>query len=319
MKLNLDNFHRHFGTNAKCYDFIVKQRWPDGLACLSCGSEAIYTCQTRRLFKCKDCKRQFSPLVDSIFQDTHIALRKWFLAIYLITDKGITSIELARRIGVTQKTAWHLGQRIKEALANDALMLEGVVQIDEMYVGPRAIGRSSARYSKKYGVMGAVESRPGGKMVLQVVKQPDATVARQFIERYIKPGTLIHTDESRIYRSLKYTHEHDTVNHSQRQYVFNGVTTNKAENLWMHGKRLLKGVHIRVLGKHLAAYLRGGYQFRYNNRDLNAEQRIKLCLRQGWGKVLTYKQLKERRATQPMPLRGWARKRAAMPVQMSLF
>jgi hypothetical protein len=271
------------------------------------------------MFKCGDCKRQFTPLSGTIFQDTHLPLRKWVFAIYLLTTNGISSNKLAEELGITQKTAWFLVQRIMTAMQDDDVMLSGVIQIDETYVGPKLIGRSSARYSKKYAVMGAVESGKGGKIALRVVKQPDATVAMEFIRDYVKYGSVIHTDESRIYNRLKYEYEHATVNHSERQYVFEGVTSNKIENGWMHGKRLLRGHHIKVSGKHLSAYMCGGYQFRYNNRSLNAAGRLDKWLKQAFGKVLTYRQLKAKRAVDPLALRGWARKRASMPVQMSLF
>ena len=319
MELNLVNFHARFPSEEACYDFIIKQRWPNGLACLTCGSVAVYTCKTRRMFKCKDCRKQFSPLVNTIFQDTHLPLIKWFMAVYLFTTDGISTNQLAKQLGITQKTAWFLAQRIMAAMEDKDIVLSGVVQIDETYVGARARGRSTARYSNKYAVIGAVESQPHGKMALMVVKQPDTTVARQFIQQYIKPGTHIFTDESRIYNTVKYQYEHGTVNHSQRQYVTEGVTTNKIENGWMHAKRILKGRHIRVSGKHLSTYMCGGHQFRYNTRGLSINERFEKWFSQAWGKVLTYRQLLAKRAAEPLALRGWARKRALMPVQMSLF
>lgn len=320
MELNLLNFHSRFKSEKACYAYIIKRRWPDGLACLTCGSVAVYTSKTRHMFKCKDCGCQFSPLSDTVFQDTHLPLRKWFLAVYLLTTSGMSSTKLAKILGITQKTAWLLIGKISTAMQEQDRILSGVVEIDETYIGPKSRGRSSARYSKKYAVMGAVEKGKYGKIALHVVKQPDATVAMDFIRRYIKPGSVIHTDESRIYHGLKYQYEHATVNHSQRQYVSGGgVTSNKIENGWMHGKRFLKGHHIKVSGKHLSTYMCGAYQFRYNTRDLDATERFNKWFGQSFGRVLTYKQLVAKQATEPLALRGWARKRAAMPVQMSLF
>jgi hypothetical protein len=271
------------------------------------------------MFKCKDCRRQFSPLADSIFQDTHIPLRVWFLAVYLLTTDGISSTNLGHKVGITQKTAWILIQRIMVAMEEKDIVLSGLVQIDEMYYGAKSRGRSTARYSNKHAIMGAVEARRGGKAVFAVVKQPDTTVARLFIEQHIKPDATIHTDESRIYGWVRHRYEHATVNHSQRQYVVEGVTSNKIENSWMHTKRVIKGRHIWVSGKHLSTYVTGGHQFRYNARDLSADQRLDKWFGQAWGKTLTYKQLLAKRAVEPLALRGWARRRAALPVQTTLF
>jgi len=318
MELNLFSFHARFPDEEACYAYIIKRRWPNGLACLSCGSIEIYKCKTRRMFKCKDCRRQFSPLVDTIFQDTHLPLLKWFMTVYLLTSDGISSNQLAQKIGVTQKTAWFLLQKIMLAMEQKDIILTGAVQIDETYVGPKARGRTSARYSRKYAIIGAVETRPYGRMVLEVVKQPDATVAMEFIRQHIKPGTVIYTDESRIYSNLRYQYEHATVNHSQRQYVVNGITSNKIENSWMHTKRMLRGHHIWVSGKHLSTYAGGGHQFRYNTRGMGASKRFEAWFDQAWGKVLTYRQLLAKRATEPLALRGWARKRSLLPTQLSL-
>lgn len=312
------NFATRFPDESACHAFLVQRRWPDGLACLNCGSIAVYICKTRQMFKCKDCYKQFSARVNTIFQDSHLPLRKWFLAVHLLTAKGMSSYDLQKQISVTQKTAWFLTQRIRAAMEEDDIVLSGIVQIDETYVGPKSKGRSSARYSKKYAIMGAVEEGEFGRVKLQVVKQPDATVAAGFIRENVELGSALRTDESRIYNAVRYNFEHSTVNHSQHQYVDAGVTTNKIENAWMHTKRLLRGTYIRVTGKHLQLYAHE-FQFRYNNRHKNGNDRFDQWFSQAWGRVLTYKQLRERRATQPLAPRGWARKRALMPVQMRLF
>ena len=319
MELNLFTFGERFPTEDACYSRVMQVYWPNGPICITCGSVSVYASKTRRMFKCKDCGRQFSPLSGTIFQDTHLPLRKWFLAAYLLSADGIAANQLYRRIGVTKKTAWFLVQRIMGAMEDANLVLEGPVQIDEMYVGPKSRGRTSARYSNKYAVIGGVEDKPNGRMVVEVVKQPDATVAMDFIRRRIKPGSVITTDDSRIYHNLKHQYQHETINHSARQYVVNGVTTNRMENGWMHGKRLIKGHHIRVSGKHLSTYVAGGHQFRFNVRGNTDEERFNAWLGQTRGVVLTYRQLLAKKPTKPLALRGWARKRAKLPVQTSLF
>ena len=319
MELNLFNFHTRFPSEEACYAYIIERRWKTGLACIRCGSVAVYTCKTRRLFKCKDCHKFFSPLVGTIFQDTHLSLLKWFLAIHLLTTDGVSSNQLAKHLGISQKSAWYLVQRIMDAMQTKKLILHGVVQMDEVYFGPKSRGRSSARFAKKYALLGAVEAGPNGRMALEVVKQPDATVTRLFVERHIKPGAHIVTDESSIYKWLEYLYEHDKVNHSRHEYVrAGGITTNLIENRWHHLRRNVRGRHIHVSGKHLSTYAAGGFQFRYNTRHLTADERLDTWLGQAFGSVLTYKELLQKRPTQPLALRGWARKQAALPVQLRL-
>src|SRR6266540_1280990 len=315
MELNLLTFHSRFPDEDACYGYIVKWLWPNGVVCPHCGSLSVYACKTRRIYKCKDCRRQFSALGRSIFKDTHLPFRVWVMALYLVTSEGASSNDLSRKLGITQKSAWFLYLRIQEVMKDNGIQLSGNVQIDETYYGAKSRGRSTARYSKKFAIIGGVESRLFGKAVFMVVKQPDATVAMQFIRNHIKPGTVVQTDESRIYGNLRYQYEHATVNHSQHQYVSEDVTSNKIENNWMHAKRLLKGRHIRVSGKHLSTYICGGFQFRYNTRGLTAEQRIEQWFIQARSTPpLTYSQLKAKQAVKPLALRGWARKRAGLPV-----
>jgi transposase-like protein len=241
------------------------------------------------------------------------------MAVHLLTTDGVSTNILKDRLNITQKSAWYLTQRIIEAMKNHKIVLTGVVQVDETYFGPKARGRSSARYSKKYAVIGAAEAKPGGKVVLEVVKQPDATVAMSFIRRNIAPGSIIHTDESRIYGALKYEYQHATVNHSQHQYVDGGVTSNLIENNWMHAKRVVKGCRIWVSGKHLSSYMQGEHQFKRNMRNNTADERFTQWFSQAWGVRLTYKQLIAKRAVEPLALRGKARRQSMLPVQMQLL
>jgi len=317
MELNLLNFSVVFPNEEACYEYIIKKRWPSGMACLTCGSVRVYASKTRRMFKCGDCYRQFTPLTGTIFQDTHLPLRKWFMAAYLLSEEGMSSTKLAEKLRISQRSAWFLAHRLRLAMTERDFMLDGTVQMDETYVGPKVRGRTTARYSSKYAVLGAVEKGKYGRIKLEVVKQPDATVAMDFIRKYIKLGTLIHTDESRIYWNLRYTYDHQTVNHSKRQYVFEGITSNKIENAWSHLKRLIRGRHIRVSGKHLPLYARE-FQFRYNTRSLTVDERFNQLIGQGVSQLLPYNKLVTAQAVPPLALRGWARKRAAMPAQLSL-
>jgi len=317
MDLNLLNFHERFPDEDACFEYVVQKRWPDGLACINCGSVDVYTCQTRRLFKCADCKKQFSPLVGTIFQDTHLPLKKWFMAVYLQATDDLSTLKMAKKIGVTRKTAQHLVHRIMEAMQEQDLVLERRVAVDEMYHGSKAKGRSSARYQKKYAVMGAIEQVSNGRIALEVVKQPDSTVAMDFFNAHIDPSATVATDESRIYNMVRYRYKHDSINHSQKQYVHMGITTNHIENVWMLVRRKIR-VHMHLSGKYLSSYLIGSFQFKFNYRQLSDGERFARWFDLAWGKTLPYKKMLSKKAVQPLALRGWARKRAMMPVQTRL-
>lgn len=239
------------------------------------------------------------------------------MAIHLKTTDNISVLKLAERLSVSRKTAQHLAHRIEHAMAQEGLVLTKRAAVDEMYHGAKSKGRTSARYSNKWGVIGAVEVGKDGRLAIEVVKQPDATVVRDFFNAHIALNVPVMTDESRIYKMIKYNYEHETVNHSERHYVVNGISSNAIENVWHHVRRMVR-VHIHLSGKHLSTHL-GGFQFRFNTRNLNADARFRLWFGQALSKRLTYEQMVAKQAVQPLALRGWARKRAAMPVQMSLF
>lgn len=292
-ELRLKNFYQKFPTEEACLEYLEKMRWPETRACPHCGSVKTYKFKNGKLFKCGDCRKQFTAKVGTIFTDSHIKLQDWFLAIYLLTSlkKGISSIRMAEYLGVTQKTAWFMLQRIRYAMDYGTIdkPLGGVTEADETYI----IGTKAAkgRHVAKVAVMGIVERKKGsGRIVTKVTRVPDATVAMPFIRAYLKQNAILNTDESRIYNRVKREYHHEFVTHAKREYARGDVTTNTVEGAWAHLKLGLKAIYLGVSAKHLAMYC-AEFGYRYNTRDITSAERFEKWFERIDSKHLTYKAL----------------------------
>lgn len=291
--LNLINFHAEFPDEKACIDYLAKIRWGDEPICPHCGSITIYEIKTRNIFKCNDCKKQFTVRIGTIFEESRLPLQKWFYAIYLLTSqkKGISSVRIAEYLGITQKTAWFMLQRIRYALnyGLDA-PLSGIVEVDETYIGGRTTEKK--KYQNKVAVIGAVEKKKDGRISLMVTKQADATVALPFIRQTIrnKETVSIQTDESRIYSRLKYEYKHEIVTHSLEEYVRAGISTNTIDGAWNHLKLGLRAIYLGVSFKHLPKYV-DEFEYRYNTRNLKDSERFARFFKEVNGKRLTYETL----------------------------
>jgi len=292
--MNLVEFQQKFGDEQACLDYLAESRWGEKAICIHCGSIKTYKFSSGKLFKCGDCRKQFTAKVGTIFSDSKIPLYKWFLAIYLATSlkKGISSVQLSKYTGVTQKTAWFMLQRIRFALekSGNGGMLQNIVEVDETYIGGRRPEYKGKKFDNKTAVIGMVEKKKGtGKVKTVASGFADATVALPFIRANIKAGTTIHSDESRIYHRVKREYEHAFVNHSKLEYVRDNVHTNTIEGFWSHLKRGIDGIYIHVSPQHLQKYC-SEYEYRYNTRGMSDIERFSdwfshsLCR-------LTYKEL----------------------------
>jgi len=292
-ELNLINFHQQFPDEQACLDYLENIRWAKDRACPHCGSLKNYKFKSGRLFKCGDCKKQFTSKVGTIFTDTHIPLKKWFMAIYLLTSrkKGTSSVQLSKDLEITQKTAWFMLQRIRYAMSYGTFdkPLEGIIEADETYIGGKSDLKN--KFSNKVAVIGIVEKQKGiGRIVTKVTKHADATVAIPFIRANAKQNSEIQTDESRIYSRLKREYPHQFVTHKNFEYVREGVSTNTIEGAWNHLKLGLKAIYMGVSPKHLERYC-DEFGFRYNTRDLKDGERFEQWFGRVNGKHLPYKDL----------------------------
>jgi transposase-like protein len=264
--VNLVNLIERFGTDEKCRAHLTELRWPQGVKCPRCQWKGVSHIEERNQYDCNVCRYQFSVTSNSIFHDSHLPLWKWFLAIYLMIEskKGISACQVQRSLQITYKTAWFLCHRIRAAMREvSADRLKGIVEIDETFLG----GRSPMwmKNKNKMCVVGAVER--GGEIRLQLIKSPNRYLLRKFINENTEPDTeALYTDQWVGYKGIGDADtRHETVNHSDEEWVRGDVHTNNVENVWSLLKRGVVGTYHKLSVKHLDAYL-DELEHRFNNR-----------------------------------------------------
>jgi transposase-like protein len=294
----------YFAVPAHCNDFMREIKWPGGqIACPKCGNESCKEIASRPgTIKCNRaaCQKQFSFKIGTIFEDSPLGLDKWFVAVWAIANcrNGISSHELGRAIGVTQKTAWFMLHRIRLAMESDNFMkLNGEVESDETYVGGKAKNMHTKRRAKAIEGRGAVGKEPVQAIVQRdgdvrtfVVKVTDGETIRGNVLRNVAKDSTLYTDDSTACTGLSWAYDHATVNHSAGEYVRGRASTNCVENFFSLLKRALKGAYIAVKPWHLFRYCHE-QGFRFNVRRLSDAARFLNLLRGVVGKRITYKQL----------------------------
>ncbi len=244
---------RYFSDLDVATDYVAKLRWPGGPVCPRCGGTEYSYLTTRRIWKCKACKKQYSVKVGTIFEDSPLGLDKWLPAIWLAANSknGISSHELGRALGITQKSAWFMLHRIRLAMQSGTFsMLSGEVEVDETYIGGKARHMHKAQRKEKVGrgrapgsktvVLGMVER--GGKVSASVIEDVRKRTLHSYIRDRVEPGSAIYTDALDSYTGLSADFDHRTVNHA-RTYVDGNVHTNVMENFWSLLKRGLHGTY----------------------------------------------------------------------------
>ena len=285
-------------------EYLEGVRWPNGPVCAHCGEHerAPYLLNTpnatRRVWKCKACRKKFTVMVGTIFESSHIGLDKWLLAFYLLcsSKKGMSAHQLHRMLGITYKSAWFLFHRIREAMAEDPFKLRmgGTVEVDETFIGgkPR-IGqvknKSEARLwgHRKAKVVTLVE-RDGRAHSFRAANLSAETL-QGAVRRHVARGSRVVTDEWKSYRGLHSDFDHEMVEHSAGEYVRGTVTTNTVEGYFATLKRGVNGTYHRISEAHLHRYL-AEFDFRYNARTISDGERTLLALRGAEGKRLKYRE-----------------------------
>lgn len=291
----------YFTTDQICKQTIAQSRWSDGdVVCPYCGGHQCHLCKDNR-YLCKHCNHKFNVTVGTIFENTKISLRKWFIAMYLISShkKGIASHQLARDIKVTQKTAWFILQKVRTLYGQTVNELSGEVECDEAYIGGREKNKHESKKTEgtqgrstktKTPVFGMIER--GGKLVAKKVKNTQGNTLSPIIRQIVKPGSRIFTDEFIGYKSLydsEYTHA--IVHHNAKEFVVGDAYTNSIEGFWGQLKRSIFGIYHFVSAKYLQRYVDEAV-FRYNTREDKESVRFKEMFGRSLN-VVSYKRVKE--------------------------
>jgi transposase-like protein len=269
---NLIELQKQFSDEETCWNHLEALRWAGRVVCPFCNSLDHYKFNNSHTYKCKDCKKKFNAKIGTIFENTKVPLSKWFVSIYIATShkKGISSLQLSRDIGVTQKTAWFILHRIREMLkAKAPRMLSGTVEIDETYIGGKNVFRHKSLKKKGTGSTAktAVFSilQRGGFLWNSHVDHAYKETMLPIIDKCVGKEVTIYTDGSKIYNDLDQDYKHETVDHKSKEYVRGDVHTNTVEGSFSLLKRGIYGIYHSVSPKHLQRYC-DEFAFRYNVR-----------------------------------------------------
>ena len=297
-------------------DFFAAIRWPEGPSCPRCECREYAHLKKRRLWQCKSCRYQYSVKKGSIFEDSAIPLTKWLPAVWLIANckNGMSSHELARSLGVCQKTAWFMLHRIRLAMRTGSFekyddKFDGAVEVDETYIGGKARNMNAKRRrrweaeggSKGHaGKAGVIGFKPrGGQVAVTVISGTRKHDLQKEVRKRVRPGATVVTDELSSYNGLDQHYQHKIINHAET-YVQGQVHTNGLENFWSLLKRGLGGTYVSVRPSHLARYL-DEQVYRYNSRDGVDAERFAGVLSGAEGKRVTWKELTGKEAPTLIP------------------
>ncbi len=299
--ITLLDLAKKFPNETAAREWFEEILWPNGVRrCPSCNGTSSYECAHAKMpYRCRDCGKYFSVKTATVMAGSPIPLLKWLYAIYLdVTSlKGVSSMKLHRDLGITQKTAWFMQQRIREAFAQKrgGRLFGGPVEVDEAYFGGRKHNMSNTKRklargrgpTDKAAVVG-VKDRTSNEVAAEVVKRTDAATLHGFVAKHVDTSATVFTDDASTYRSLP--NRHYSVRHSASEYVRGEVHTNGVESFWSMLKRAHKGTFHKFSSKHLQRYI-NEFAGRHNIRDFDTPQQMAILAKGLGGKVLSYKML----------------------------
>jgi transposase-like protein len=302
-ELTLDQINQRFNTDETAREYLEAICWPDGVVCPHCknhDAKRIWKIQPNEqkkvrpgLYQCAECNKQFTVTVGTIFEDSHIPLRKWLIAWYLVSasKKGISSLQLQRILDLgSYRTALFMTHRIRHSLKdpNVSSKLSGTVEVDETYVGGKTRGHGRHFMGNKTPVVSLVER--GGQKRSFVMKRVTGKNLKEALTQNVEPSATVMTDDFRGYRkAAKGFAKHESVNHSAGEYVRGDVFTNTVESSFSLLKRGVVGTFHSISEKHLPLYL-AEFDHRWNTRNVTDGERTVIGLKKSSGKRLLYKQ-----------------------------
>lgn len=291
---------QYFADPQHTLDFSIAMRWPHGPICPSCLSKEYRFIKTRSIWVCKGCQKHYSVKIGTIFEDSPIKLDKWLCAMWMMVNakNGISSYEIHRALGVTQKTAWFMMHRIRLALQKGSIdrKLMGDVEVDETYIGGSARNMHADKvlkmkrtegFYRKAVVVGMLERK--GEVRTAMLNRASGKLIQAAIKANVVPGSALYSDEFAGYNQMGQEYAHKVINHAET-YVKGNIHTNSIENYWSLLKRGIKGTYVSVEPFHLFRYL-DEQSFRFNNRKDNDQGRFMLAVSMIAGKRVEYKAL----------------------------
>jgi transposase-like protein len=293
----------YFSDPKNCLNYLAAKRWPDGVVCPTCGRKDVTFLAKQQKWQCKSAhqRRQFSVKVGTIFEDSPLGLDKWLAAVWMITNckNGISSYEISRALGVTQKTAWFMDHRIRLAMQSGSFLkqMSGHVEVDETFIGGKARNmhrsvkarrlKGATGFEGKMAVMGLLERH--GEVRTVVIPNTKRKSLRRAINTHVETGSIVYSDALRSYNDLNTDYIHSVINHAEK-YVDGQIHTNGIENFWSLLKRSINGTYVSVEPFHLFRYL-DEQTFRFNSRHANDGERFQRVMEKVSGKRLTYDEL----------------------------
>lgn len=305
---NLHELIAQMPDEKTCREYYEQERWNGKPVCPYCGCERSYKLKSGKHYKCASgkCYKVYTVTVGTIFEASNIPLNKWFMALYLCSahKKGISSVQLAKDIGVTQKTSWFMLHRLRVGMRErGAKVLIGTVELDETYLSRKfrtpykglsvemqeKIEKEDKRSTTRhYGTVIGVKER-GGKIIVVAAPNGSAKEVKAVVEKHVSPFVKLMTDEAPKYKNSLAAYHRQSVNHSAGEWVRGDVHTNGVENFWSVMKRGVYGIYHQISYKHLQAYC-NEFSYRYNSRKMNDADRFSVTLRNMDGR-LKYKSL----------------------------
>ena len=286
-----------FPNETAAKEWFESRRWPHGLVCPRCSSTAVSAIASGKPmpWRCRSCRRHFSVRTGTVMEESKIPLRKWAIAIYLwsVSLKGVSSMKLHRDLKITQKSAWFLGHRLREAFSNPDRLFDGPVEIDETFMGGKRknMTKSKRKTLRGRGAVGkttvaGARDRKTGMVSAKVIDNADLPTLRRFVFDKVSPGATVYTDQATAYESLRFGFHHEAVNHSAGEYVREMAHTNGIESFWAALKRGYQGTFHHFSAKHMNRYV-GEFAGRHNDRPLDTIDMMGVMVQGMVGRRLT--------------------------------